>query len=387
MRSGSEASLTSRIFDAGGYLFGFRSPSGVIIERLEALFDDLPHGRALVEMNGPIETAGPVEMITVTSVDGTYELVDDSGATTYPDGLRAVDEVIRRINRRSLDADHSRLHLHAAAVERSGIGIVLCADSGTGKTSLTAALITRGFGYLSDEAVVLSSEYDSVSGFNKPLSLKDGPTGLVPDVARHHVGLDKGDHHHSHVPASSVGHVIDALDPSLVIMLRRDRVQSRTDASWRRLRPAEAVVALVESTLDLDRFGDRALAVLGALAVSASCVEVEAGSLDSTVDLVERLSRDLSRPATGRAVLLPSVPDLGAPWFVTDETQTLSIGDAVVVRQKKSGVVFELEDTAATLWLMLLTDPRSIEPTRSNEVFITELEALEVIGRRPMGAT
>ena len=56
----------------------------------------------------------------------------------------------RAINRQ----DHI-LHLHAAAVLHAGRLLLFPADSGRGKTVLTARLLSLGCEYFSDEAVLL----------------------------------------------------------------------------------------------------------------------------------------------------------------------------------------------------------------------------------------
>jgi hypothetical protein len=48
--------------------------------------------------------------------------------------------------------------LHAGAVARAGAGYLLPGSSGSGKSSLCATLVRAGFGYLSDDFVLLSAE-------------------------------------------------------------------------------------------------------------------------------------------------------------------------------------------------------------------------------------
>jgi hypothetical protein len=64
--------------------------------------------------------------------------------------------------------------LHAAAVTRNGVGIALSGPSGTGKTTLTAALTGAGYDYLADDLVAVSAPAGTIMSWPVPLSVKSG---------------------------------------------------------------------------------------------------------------------------------------------------------------------------------------------------------------------
>ncbi|MFT5196992.1 MAG: hypothetical protein ACI9EW_003970 [Cellvibrionaceae bacterium] len=66
--------------------------------------------------------------------------------------------------------DH--LIFHAAGVQFNQKGVILCGDSGVGKSTLTSTLIHQGFAYLSDEIVAVPLSLDSMVGFPRSLVLK-----------------------------------------------------------------------------------------------------------------------------------------------------------------------------------------------------------------------
>jgi len=75
-----------------------------------------------------------------------------------------------------------RLFLHAAAVAWQGRAIVIPGHSHAGKSTLTAALLRAGAGYLSDEYAVLDAE-GVVHPFARPLHMRPptpGPSREVP---------------------------------------------------------------------------------------------------------------------------------------------------------------------------------------------------------------
>jgi hypothetical protein len=64
--------------------------------------------------------------------------------------------------------------LHAAALENTGNDVILCGQSGSGKSSLAAWLLANGFRYLTDEVVVCSQDGERIDGFTRSLILKRG---------------------------------------------------------------------------------------------------------------------------------------------------------------------------------------------------------------------
>jgi len=79
-------------------------------------------------------------------------------------------DAITRLNGAATQA----LVFHAAAVALSGTGIILCGQSGSGKSSLTTWLVASGFDYLTDEVIALQVEGDEIGGLGRTIVLKSG---------------------------------------------------------------------------------------------------------------------------------------------------------------------------------------------------------------------
>jgi hypothetical protein len=73
--------------------------------------------------------------------------------------------------------------VHAAVVARAGGALLLCASSGTGKTTLALALTRHGFDFLSDELAPLDLEGRTVLPFPRALGLRSGTLALLPWLA------------------------------------------------------------------------------------------------------------------------------------------------------------------------------------------------------------
>lgn len=81
----------------------------------------------------------------------------------------AMAAVLATVNRIVVD-ECADLAIHAGVVTIDGTGVAFPAESGGGKTTLTAACLLDGFAYASDEALVVNSEA-AVRRYPKPLAL------------------------------------------------------------------------------------------------------------------------------------------------------------------------------------------------------------------------
>jgi HprK-related kinase A len=74
---------------------------------------------------------------------------------------------------------NTHLLLHAGVVEKNGLGIVLPALPGSGKSTLVAALIARGYRLLSDEFGVVRQSDGMLLPLLKPVALKDASIDVI----------------------------------------------------------------------------------------------------------------------------------------------------------------------------------------------------------------
>lgn len=80
-----------------------------------------------------------------------------------------------------------RFALHAAALAREGRGVLLIADSDSGKSTAALNLVRQGWSYLSDDTVLLQAEGASVraSSFRKDFCIDPEAVELSPELAGH----------------------------------------------------------------------------------------------------------------------------------------------------------------------------------------------------------
>ncbi len=75
------------------------------------------------------------------------------------------------------------LILHAAAVARGSRAIIMPAPPGSGKSTLCAALVNRGWRLLSDELTIIRLDTGEISGLARPVNLKNRSIDIIRSFA------------------------------------------------------------------------------------------------------------------------------------------------------------------------------------------------------------
>jgi hypothetical protein len=151
-------------------------------------------------------------------------------------------------------ANHSQggvlFHAGALALPGMGKGWLLPGGVGAGKTTLIAWLLTKGFGYLTDELAFVPDGAETMQTFARPLNLKR-PARVV---LRDHFDFER---HAGCMLSTSAGDLIspEALQPArlagapnatLVSTIIFLRYQAGSDFVWRPLSKAQAGLALMQ---------------------------------------------------------------------------------------------------------------------------------------------
>ena len=76
---------------------------------------------------------------------------------------------------------HNWLIIHAAVVEKNGQGVILPAPPGSGKSTLCAALVGKGWRLLSDELAVIDPDTGKLIAIPRPVGLKNDSIGIIQD--------------------------------------------------------------------------------------------------------------------------------------------------------------------------------------------------------------
>lgn len=205
-----------------------------------------------------------------------------------PDRQRIAERLLARVSADAIEACEDYLLVHAGAVATpGGEGILVLGDSGAGKTTLVAALVQEGYGYLSDEAGVLDFGDALMHPWPRPLGFERG----TQQMKRFAEIIDSGEGPKDgtrHVPAATLR--AGAVSTSCrVRQILEYSYQPDADTVLRPLSAAEAVVAVGRSAPSLRRHGQRGLDLIVSVVEGARRQRMVSGDLDQAVRALREL--------------------------------------------------------------------------------------------------
>ncbi len=184
------------------------------------------------------------------------------------------------------------LQFHAATLARDGQAVIFVGPSGTGKSTLAAGLLARGWQYLSDEFALIDPDTLLVHPFPKALCVKAGSFDVVERLKlpiwrrRHYVKAFKG-----RVGYISTRDIAEQLEtsPRPVRLVVFPKYAEGAEARLYSIPRARAAFLLAQHVLNRNTFDGEAIPILSDVVRNADSVRLDAGSLDVTCDLVESL--------------------------------------------------------------------------------------------------
>ncbi len=189
---------------------------------------------------------------------------------------------------------HQYLLLHAAVVAApDGRAVVMPAPPGSGKSTLCAALVQRGWRLLSDEMAMVSLRDGLLHGMARPVSLKNRSIEVIrrfePGVVIGEAARDttKGTVAHLRPKAAHVAAVDVPARPAWVVFPRYvEGAEARLVAKPK----ADAMLALGLNAFNYGLLRLDGFRALGALVDACECHDFSYGHLDDAVAVFRRLA-------------------------------------------------------------------------------------------------
>ncbi|MCG8505412.1 MAG: HprK-related kinase A [Sphingomonadales bacterium] len=186
------------------------------------------------------------------------------------------------------------LIVHAAVVERDGRALVIPGDSGQGKSTLCAALASRGWRLFSDEFAFFDLENGTVVPYPRPISLKNESIEVIRNFAPELTitetltGTPKGTVAYIRPKADWVARGEEPAEPAAIVA-----PHYKADA---RLRTTPKIAGdlfmeLATSSVNYDRFAARGFEGVGKLVAGIRGIELHYSALDDAVEAAEALIR------------------------------------------------------------------------------------------------
>jgi HprK-related kinase A len=196
------------------------------------------------------------------------------------------------INWRVIAARTEYLQLHAATLARDGQAVVFAGPSGTGKSTLAAGLLSRGWSYLSDEFALIDPDTRLVHPFPKALCVKAGAFAEVERLKlpiwrrRHYVKAFKG--RVGYISTRDIAPQVQTR-PCPIRFIIFPRYAEGTETRLFSMPRGRAAFLLAQHVLNRQALGGRVISTLSDVVRDAQCLRLEAGALEATCDRIESL--------------------------------------------------------------------------------------------------
>jgi HprK-related kinase A len=178
---------------------------------------------------------------------------------------------------------HQFLIIHAAVIEREGRAVILPAPPGSGKSTLCAGLVHRGWRLLSDELALVDIESGWVQPLARPINLKNESidvirrfvpdavmTERVPHTAKGTVALLRP-------PADSVQRVTERARPAWIVF---PRYAAGAPARLEAFSKARTCLFIAEQSFNYQVHGQRGFDAVTRLVDACDCHEFTYSNLD-----------------------------------------------------------------------------------------------------------
>lgn len=187
---------------------------------------------------------------------------------------------------------HRYLMIHAAVVEKGGQAVLLPAPPGSGKSTLCAGLISRGWRLFSDEIALICLDSGAVIPHPRPVSLKNASIDIIRSFAPQSVfsapvmDTIKGTVAHMRPPRESVFRMREAAMPAWVVF---PRYEAGTVSRMSEISSARAFLRIADNAFNYSILGRAGFESVAHLVDRVKCYDFTYSILDDAIDAFDRL--------------------------------------------------------------------------------------------------
>jgi HprK-related kinase A len=188
---------------------------------------------------------------------------------------------------------HGYLVLHAAVIERNGVAAILPAPPGSGKSTLCAALVTRGWRLLSDELTLVRLDTGEIQPLPRPVSLKNASIDLMRAYAPQAVfsrpvsATAKGTVAHMKPPGDSVRRAHERARPAWIVF---PRYAAGAAPQLVPMEKARAFMQVAENAFNYSLLAATGFEAMSRLVDASACYQFTYSVLDDAIDVFDSLT-------------------------------------------------------------------------------------------------
>lgn len=278
----------------GPYTFRIRSHIAAVADGIERMYADFPLADARefvdfhVQLDCPWNAHRFVRPQVRFLVDGVTPFLPLPLAQAYPMLEWGMNWCV------SAHA-HDHLIIHAAVIEKGGRAAVLPAPPGSGKSTLCAALVQRGWRLLSDELTLIRLTDRRVTPLPRPVSLKNQSIAVIrgfePGVICNQEVADtvKGTVAHIRPPQGSVRRADEPCPVGWIVFPRYEAGSATVLAPLARSR---GFMRVADNAFNYSVLGAAGFEALGDVIDGARCFDFSYSQLDEAIAAFDALAAE-----------------------------------------------------------------------------------------------
>ncbi len=190
---------------------------------------------------------------------------------------------------------HQFLIIHAGAVERSGLALLLPGLPGVGKSTLCAALVASGWRLLSDELALIDPANGRVQPLARPISLKNDSIEIIQKLDPKStfgppaIDTHKGKVAHVRPPADSVRRCLEPACPRWIVTPEFAPAEPLRLA---RMSKCSTFISLGDNSLNYEILGETGFRTMVRLVDQCDCYALTYDSASQAIGVLEGLLRE-----------------------------------------------------------------------------------------------
>jgi HprK-related kinase A len=279
------------LVQTGAFVSRIRSPIGHVADGIELLYGDYPlrDADAFADFHVGLRRSGGARRWYKPQV--TFDLDGQVPFEPLPEA-HAFPMLEWGLNWCVSTRAHAYLMIHAAVVERDGMAVILPAPPGSGKSTLCAALVHRGWRLLSDELALLRPHDGQLVPVPRPVSLKNRSIEVVRGyvagavLSRPVSNTTKGTVAHLKAPPDSVARAGETACPAWIVF---PKYEAGAATSLTPIPHARAFFRVADNAFNYSEMGARGFATLAATIERCASYDFRYSDLDEAMALFAAL--------------------------------------------------------------------------------------------------
>lgn len=188
---------------------------------------------------------------------------------------------------------HQYLIMHAAALEKNGMGLLMPAEPGSGKSTLTAALMLNGWRLLSDELGIIDLNDGSFVPLSRPVNLKNDSINIIRNysaeakISKYYTDTNKGTVALLSPTTISVDNVGKRVIPKLIV---QPKFKSGSSTVLEEVTKGQMLMHAAHNSFNYSLLNESGFLALDRLIDKCDCYKFTYSKIDEAIEYFAKLA-------------------------------------------------------------------------------------------------